>query len=89
MKLKLENRIDDDVMKHITGGTLEVSHETSADEMEHFAAARANCPICGGTKFDYKFFVMGDNAHCRMGQKCLNEGCGYSWTFGPNLDYEA
>ena len=58
MKLKLENRIDDDVMKHITGGTLEVSHETSADEMEHFAAARANCPSCGGMLFDYKFFVL-------------------------------
>ena len=89
MKLKLDNRIDDTIMKHITGGTLEVSHETSADEMEHFEAARTKCPQCGGTSLDYKFYVLGDNAHCRLGQKCLNVGCGYSWTFGPNLEYEA
>ena len=89
MKLKFENKIDSEIMKHITGGTLEVSHETSADEMECFPTARTNCPICGGTSLDYKFYVVGDNAHCRLGQKCLKQGCGYSWTFGSNLDYEA
>ncbi|MBR6399858.1 MAG: hypothetical protein IKS17_01360 [Firmicutes bacterium] len=89
MKLKFENKIDDDIMKNITGGTLEVSHETSADEMVHYDAARTSCPICGGSALEYKFYVTGDNCHCRLGQKCMKEGCGYSWTIGGNLEYEA
>ena len=88
MKLKLENKLDDAVLKHIAGGTLEVSHEMSADEMECFPAPRTNCVICGGTNLAYKFYVVGDNAHCRLGQECLNGSCGYKWTFGANLEYE-
>ena len=87
MKIKSENKIDDSVMKHITGGALGVSHETSADEMEHFTAPLVQCPMCAGTSFEYKFFVLGSNSECRMGQKCLK--CGYSWTFGVNLEYKA
>lgn len=68
MKLKSENRSDDDIMKCITGGTLGVSHETSANEMERFSAPRTSCPICGGTALDHKFYVLGNNSQCRLGQ---------------------
>lgn len=88
MKLRLNNRVDEEIMKKITGGTLEVSRETSADEMECFPAAQQECPICHGTLLDYKFYVLGNHKQCRMGQKCLAQGCGYSWTFGMNLEYE-
>ncbi|MBQ9518759.1 MAG: hypothetical protein IJR59_02565 [Firmicutes bacterium] len=85
MRMKLSNKLDDGAMGSVTGG-ISVSHEFSASEMVNYAAVRTECPQCGGKDIDSSLaFVLEDNAHACMGQKC--RGCGYAWTVGKAFEY--
>ncbi len=86
MNMNVGKKLDDDLMKSVSGGKLETSTDCSADEIVHYDSARTTCPLCGGSALVTKIFLMHDHTMCRMGQTCQNPSCrGYSWTYGPKL----
>ncbi len=85
MRMSIKNKLDDGAMGNVTGG-ISVSHELSASEMVNYPSFRTECPQCTKTDIDSSMaYVLADNAHACMGQKCRS--CGYAWTVGKAFEY--